>query len=44
MGEYKDPKTGVAVAMSGEKFALPTTGIKIVLKVRPPVAKEVGTD
>lgn len=44
MGEYKDPKTGVAIAISGEKFAFPATGVKIVLKARPPVAKEVSTD
>ncbi len=44
MGEYKDPKTGVAVAVTGEKFAFPTTGAKILLKSRPPIAKEVRTD
>ncbi|MEW6036510.1 MAG: hypothetical protein AB1529_07905 [Candidatus Micrarchaeota archaeon] len=43
MGDYKDPKTGVSVAV-GEKFAFPTTGAKILLKARPPVAKEVSTD
>ncbi|MEW6722865.1 MAG: hypothetical protein AB1324_06390 [Candidatus Micrarchaeota archaeon] len=42
MSDYKDQKTGVMVAMSGEKF--PTTGTRIVLKSRPPVAKEVTTD
>jgi hypothetical protein len=43
MDEYKDAKGKVAVAMaSGEKF--PTTGIKILLKSRPPIAKEVSTD
>jgi len=44
MGEYKDPKTGAAVALSGEKFAFPSSGAKILLKARPPVAKEVSTD
>ncbi len=45
MGEYKDMKTGAAVAVSGkEKFSFPTTGAKILLKGRPPVAKEVSTD
>ncbi len=44
MGEYKDPKTGVAVAVSGDKFAFPTTGAKILLKSRPPIATVVQTD
>ncbi|MFH0884286.1 MAG: hypothetical protein V1861_01090 [Candidatus Micrarchaeota archaeon] len=44
MGEYKDPKTGVSVAVTGEKFAFPTSGAKILLKSRPPIAKEVATD
>ncbi len=44
MGEYKDPKTGIAVAVTEGKFAFPTTGAKILLKARPPIAKEVHTD
>jgi hypothetical protein len=44
MGEYKDQKSGAAVALAGEKFAFPTSGAKILLKSRPPIAKEVPTD
>jgi len=45
MSEYKDLKTGTAVSVGGkEKFAFPTTGAKILLKGRPPIAKEVSTD
>lgn len=43
MGEYKDIKTGAVLNISGNKFTFPS-GSKIVLKARPPVAKEVGTD
>ncbi|MFH1785729.1 MAG: hypothetical protein ABH842_04845 [Candidatus Micrarchaeota archaeon] len=43
MGEYKDQKSGVSVS-TGEKFAFPTSGAKILLKARPPIAKEVNTD
>ena len=44
MAEYKDPKTGASVELSGEKFAFPSSGAKILLKARPPVAKEVSSD
>lgn len=44
MPEYKDIKTGTVVAVTGEKFTFPTTGAKVLLKTRPPIAKEVGTD
>jgi len=44
MTEYKDQKTGVSVASTGEKFAFPTSGAKILLKSRPPIAKDVATD
>lgn len=44
MGEYKDMKTGVAVTVGKDKFSFPATGAKILLKGRPPVAKEVSTD
>ncbi|MFH0736980.1 MAG: hypothetical protein V1827_00290 [Candidatus Micrarchaeota archaeon] len=44
-GDYKDQKTGTAVTMAGgEKFAFPTSGAKILLKSRPPIAKEVSSD
>lgn len=43
MSEYKDQKSGMSVS-TGEKFAFPTTGAKILLKARPPIAKEVKTD
>lgn len=43
MGEYKDQKSGASVT-TGEKFAFPTTGAKILLKSRPPIAKEVHSD
>jgi hypothetical protein len=42
MGEYKDPKTGVTVSVAEGKF--PSTGAKILLKARPPIAKEVASD
>ncbi|MFH1393456.1 MAG: hypothetical protein ABII71_02460 [Candidatus Micrarchaeota archaeon] len=45
MGEYKDFKTGAAVIASKDKaFAFPSSGAKILLKTRPPIAKEVRTD
>lgn len=44
MGEYKDQKSGAAVSLTGDKFAFPSSGAKILLKSRPPIAKEVGTD
>lgn len=44
MGEYRDPKTGDSVELAGEKFVFPATGAKILLKARPPIAKEVKTD
>lgn len=44
MAEYKDLKTGALVTVTGDKFAFPTTGAKILLKTRPPIAKEAGTD
>ena len=44
MGEYKDLKTGASVTMTGDKFNFPTSGAKILLKARPPVAKEVRAD
>jgi hypothetical protein len=44
MGEYKDMKTGAPVTLTGDKFNFPTSGAKILLKSRPPVATEVSSD
>jgi len=45
MAEYKDQKTGEIVKISLEKgFKFPATGAKMLLKTRPPIAKEVSTD
>jgi hypothetical protein len=44
MAEYTDIKTGTTVNVTGDKFVFPTTGAKILLKKRPPIAKEVKTD
>lgn len=44
MADYKDMKTGNAVTISGDKFAFPSTGAKILIKARPPIAKELTTD
>jgi hypothetical protein len=45
MGEYKDLKSGAIVSVADEKnFIFPATGAKMLLKTRPPVAKEVSTD
>jgi len=45
MAEYKDLKTGSIVEVTDEKnFAFPSTGAKMLLKTRPPIAKDVGTD
>jgi len=44
MGEYKDLKTGTEVTVTKDKFSFPSTGAKILLKGRPPIAKEVSTD
>jgi len=45
MAEYKDFKTGGLVEVADDKnFAFPSTGAKMLLKTRPPIAKEVGTD
>ena len=43
MGEYKDMKTGARVE-TGDKFKFPATGAKVLIKERPPIATEVGTD
>lgn len=44
MAEYVDLKTGISVSIVGEKFAFPTTGARVLLKPRPPIAKEVSSD
>ena len=45
MGDYKDLKTGAVVTVTDEKnFAFPATGAKMLLKARPPIAKDVSTD
>ncbi|HSB47509.1 MAG TPA: hypothetical protein VLD37_05830 [Candidatus Bilamarchaeum sp.] len=43
MSDYMDQKSGASVT-TGDKFAFPTSGAKILLKSRPPIAKEVSTD
>jgi DNA-directed RNA polymerase subunit RPC12/RpoP len=45
MPEYKDHKTGEIFKIQTDKgFKFPSTGTKILLKTRPPIAKEVKTD
>jgi hypothetical protein len=45
MGEYKDLKSGALVTIADEKnFQFPSSGAKMLLKSRPPIAKECGTD
>jgi len=44
MSEYVDLKTGAPVTVTGGKFNFPSTGAKVLLKSRPPVAKEVSSD
>jgi len=44
MAEYYDLKSGTLVSVTGDKFAFPTTGARMLLKPRPPISKEVRTD
>lgn len=45
MGDYKDLKTGIVISIENAKeFAFPTTGAKLLIKCRPPIAKELSTD
>ncbi len=45
MVEYKEYKSGEVAKINVDKtFVFPSTGAKILLKTRPPVAKEVSTD
>ena len=43
-GEYKDLKTKGIIVSDEKAFNFPATGAKMLLKSRPPVAKEVKTD
>lgn len=43
--EYKDWKTGEKVNITNMKeFKFPPTGAKVLVKARPPIAKESSTD
>lgn len=45
MGEYISWKTGQKVEISNLKeFQFPPTGDKVLLKSRPPIAREIKTD
>ena len=44
MGDYVDLKSGAEVDVKADKFAFPNTGARLLLKKRPPIAKEVKTD
>ncbi len=45
MGEYSEWQTGNKVVISNLKtFEFPSTGAKVLFKVRPPIAKEITTD
>ena len=45
MAEFKDLKTGNLITLSDDKgFDFPATGAKMLLKARPPIAKECKTD
>ncbi len=44
MGEYRDLETRKLVQTPEGKFDFPTSGAKMLLKTRPPIAKEVSTD
>ncbi len=44
MADYTDMKTKSNVTMDGKVFIFPSTGAKMLLKARPPIAKEVNTD
>lgn len=45
MGEYNEWQTGNRVVISNLKtFEFPSTGAKVLFKVRPPIAKELETD
>ena len=45
MAEYKDLKSkGIVVSDEKAAFNFPATGAKMLLKSRPPLAKDVKTD
>jgi len=45
MGEYKSWKNGTLVEIASLKdFQFPPTGDKILLKARPPLSIEMGSD
>ncbi len=44
MAVYRDYKTGKEVEIKEGKFVFPSSGTRILLKSRPPIAKEVSTD
>lgn len=45
MGEYKDIKSGTVITIANEKkFSFPASGVKMLVKARPPIAKDVSTD
>lgn len=45
MVDYVDFKTGIPISVdSSGKFNFPTTGANMLLKPRPPIAKEVTAD
>ncbi len=44
MAEYRDLETGKIIEIDEKKFDFPSSGAKILLKTRPPIAKEVSTD
>ncbi len=45
MTEYKDWKTKKEIQIADlKKFEFPSSGTKLLLKSRPPIAKECSTD
>lgn len=44
MAEYKDLKSKNILVSDEKTFNFPATGAKMLLKSRPPIAKEVKTD
>lgn len=44
MPEYKTFPTKNLITIDGKNFQFPMSGEKILLKVRPPIAKKVSTD
>ena len=44
MLEYRELRTGAIVKAETGKFHFPTTGANLLVKPRPPIAKEMSTD